>query len=67
MQTLLYVRTDLCTLAVIKGNEDYEHLAVVFKDNFHEINEIIATPTIGGVQYTLEFFLSADDKVLLQW
>ena len=50
--------TDLCILAVIKGSEDYQHLAHGFKDSFTEINEMIANPalTIEGIWYTLEFF-----------
>ena len=42
----------------LKGSEDYEHLAIGFKDSFNEINEMIANPalTIEGVPYTLEFF-----------
>ena len=57
--------TDLCILAVIKGSEDYKHLAIGFKDSFNELNEMIANPalTFEGIRYTLEFFLSADYKV----
>ena len=51
---------------MIKGGEDYEHLAVGFRDIFNEINTVIANPTItiDGKKCTLEFFLCADYKVL---
>jgi len=40
-----YLYTDICILTVIKGSEDYEHLAYGCKDSFTEINEMIASGT----------------------
>jgi len=55
--THCYMYTGLCILAVRKRSEDYEHLAIEFKQKFIEINELIANPVlkIEGIQYTLEF------------
>lgn len=60
-----FVYIDIYTIAVIKANESYENLSTGFKNVFNDINYYIAHPhkRINEVDYTLEFYLTADYKV----
>ena len=63
---IIFLCPDLCTIAAIKGDESYEHLAVGLKDVFDDVNYYLEHPsftTDEGDIYTLEFFLCADYKV----
>ena len=56
---------DVHSIAIIRAEESYEHLAEGFGDVFSEINGIIESPevTIYGEIYTVIFYLCCDYKV----
>ena len=62
---MFYFHIDIHTIAAIKSDESYSSLSTGFKNIFDDINDHVKPPyiTINGVDYTLEFFLSADYKV----
>jgi len=56
---------DIHTIAAIKADESYKNLSTSFKNVFDDINYYIEHPhiRIDEVDYTLEFYLTADYKV----
>ena len=62
----MFTNVDICTIAATKSNESYNTLSIAFKNVFDDINHITEDPymTIGETRYTLEFFLTADYKVM---
>ena len=57
---------DVHSIAIIRAEENYEHLAEGFGDVFTEINELIESTeiTIYGI-YTVIFYLCCDYKVCI--
>lgn len=64
---MFYLHIDVHTIAAIKSDESYSSLSTGFKNIFDNINDYVKHPciTINEVEYTLEFFLSADYKVYI--
>ena len=57
--------TDIHSIEAIKADESYSNLSTAFTNIFDDINSYVRHPhvMIDEVDYTLEFFLSAVDKV----
>ena len=62
---MVYLLTDVHTIAVIKAKEDYNGMCEGYVNCFETINQIIRDSKIiiKGVTYNLEFFLCCDYKV----
>ena len=60
----IYV-SDVHTIAVIKGQENYENIKEGFRDVIEKVNFLIKQPTITicDTEYDLTFALCADYKV----
>lgn len=56
-----------CTIAVVKGSEDYTTIAESFQDVLQEINEVqeVGFVKVGENQIPVELFLGGDYKFLL--
>lgn len=53
------------TLAVVKGDEDYDTISKAFTASFDEINKLQQTGfvTVDGIRYKTELFMCSDMKV----
>ena len=63
-----YAACGVTPIAIVRGSESYEMLAVSFRDTFQDINKLLSNPFIkikDGRDVEIDLFLWADYKFLL--